>query len=186
MRHVFLPVFLAFSIFTASAAPAMNAQQGEYAAARTEPARQFQSLDVASIEVQKKLRRMYLLDKDGKVLTTYEISLGNQPVGPKEREGDGKTPEGKYHISFRNPKSDYYRSLRISYPNEEDLARAEKMGVSPGGDIYIHGKPNFKFWMFWKYNKTKDWTNGCIAVNDKDMKEMWELVAEGTPIEIKP
>lgn len=142
--------------------------------------------EIVQIEVQKKLRRMYLYDKDGKVIHTYHISLGRNPEGHKQQEGDSRTPEGNYEISGRNGLSGYYRSLKISYPNKDDIARAKEKGVSPGGNIFIHGKPNFKFWMFWKYNKVNDWTDGCIAVDDKDMMEMWDIVKPGTPILINP
>ena len=142
--------------------------------------------EIVQIEVQKKLRRMYLYDKDGNVVHSYHIALGKNPTGHKQQEGDNRTPEGNYTISGRNGLSGYYRSLKISYPNEEDIKRAKEKGVSPGGDIFIHGKPNFKFWMFWKYNKVNDWTNGCIAVDDKDMMEMWGIIKEGTPILINP
>ncbi len=181
MKHLFFAFLVLFALSTPAAA--MNAQQGEYSS-RAEKPRFTQ--EVASIEVLKKDRLMVLMDAGGKVITSYKISLGRFPEGPKEQEGDGRTPEGKYTIDMRNGNSHYYRSLRISYPSEEDLKAAKKKGVNPGGNIFIHGKPNMKFWMFWKYNKSKDWTDGCIAVDDRDMREMWEVIRQGTPITIVP
>lgn len=181
MKHLFFALFILFCI--ASPAVAMNAQQGEYSSAPYKP--RF-TQEVASIEVLKKDRLMVLFDAEGKVITSYKISLGRFPEGHKEQEGDGRTPEGKYTIDMRNGNSHYYRSLRISYPGPDDIKNAKKKGVNPGGNIFIHGKPNMKFWMFWKYNKSKDWTDGCIAVDDRDMRELWEVIHQGTPITINP
>lgn len=141
---------------------------------------------VAQIEVFKSARRMELHDKYGNVIRTYRIALGKNPQGHKQYEGDSRTPEGHYLISTRNPNSDYYLSLRISYPSPQDVASAKQRNQKPGGDIFIHGMPNGKGWMWWKYNTKRDWTNGCIAVTDKDIREMWELVADKTPITIYP
>jgi murein L,D-transpeptidase YafK len=127
---------------------------------------------------------MVLLAK-GKVLRTYRIALGGAPVGPKEQQGDRKTPEGKYVISGRNLHSQFHRSLRISYPNAADRARARRLGVSPGGDIFIHGLPN-GMGPIGAAHTARDWTDGCIAVTDEEIEEIWKLVANGTPIEIKP
>jgi murein L,D-transpeptidase YafK len=140
----------------------------------------------ARILVTKSDRNMYLFDKDGNLIKTYQISLGKSPVGTKRQEGDNKTPEGKYFIESRNQNSDYYLSLRISYPSPADAQRARRQGVSPGGDIFIHGMPNGKEWMHWKYSKKKDWTNGCIAVNNAEIQELWSLVPDKTPILILP
>lgn len=142
--------------------------------------------EVARVEVRKGERKMFLYDTAGNVLKSYPVSLGKNPVGHKLREGDGKTPEGRYTISGRNENSKYHLSLRISYPAKQDVRRAKNLGVDPGGDIYIHGKPNSKDWMFWKYSKGKDWTDGCIAVSDNEIRELWQLVQEGTPIDITP
>jgi murein L,D-transpeptidase YafK len=140
----------------------------------------------AEIRVYKSERRMDLLDAKGNPLRSYQVSLGKNPVGHKARAGDGRTPEGKYFIDARNDKSNFFLSLRLSYPSRSDRTRAKKDGVSPGGDIFIHGLPNGKSWMFWKYNKKRDWTNGCIAVDNDEIKEIWNLVADGTPIVIEP
>lgn len=144
------------------------------------------NLKAAKVVVYKGERRMDLLDKGGWPIRTYRISLGKTPVGDKVQEGDNKTPEGNYTIDARNINSEYYLSLRISYPNKADKWRAKKLGVKPGGDIFIHGMPNKKSWQTWKYNKNNDWTNGCIAVYDDEIEEIWHLVEDGTPILIKP
>ena len=129
-----------------------------------------------------KAKRKLLLLNSGKALKAYRVSLGGHPVGRKIREGDRKTPEGKYVLDWHNPQSDYYKSIHISYPNPEDVARARKLGVPPGGDLFIHGQPN-------DYQgpgrKAGDWTDGCIAVSNAEMDEIWRAVADGTPIEIK-
>ena len=141
----------------------------------------------AKIIVYKAERRMDLLDKNGWPLRSYQVSLGKDPIGDKRQEGDGKTPEGNYIIDGRNPKSKFHLSLRISYPNQSDLWRSRKMGIKdPGRDIFIHGLPNGKGWMRWKYNKKNDWTDGCIAVDNDEIEELWNLVDDGTPILIKP
>jgi murein L,D-transpeptidase YafK len=136
------------------------------------------------ILVLKSKRELQLL-RDGAVLKTYRIALGGTPVGRKERQGDHKTPEGTYTIVGRNPNSQYHRALRVSYPNAEDRARAAKHGVSPGGDIMIHGLPNGYGWVG-RGHLAKDWTDGCIAVTDQEIEEIWTLVADGTPVEIRP
>jgi len=141
---------------------------------------------VTRVVVRKKSREMFLLNAKGRIVRRYDISLGWDPVGDKRREGDGRTPEGHYRIDARNVHSKYYKSLHISYPDRRDRRSARRRGVNPGGDIFIHGKPNGKSWMWWRYGKGRDWTNGCIAVTDSDISEMWKLVPDGTPIDIKP
>ncbi len=136
------------------------------------------------IRVDKSDRRMDLL-RGGRVVRSYRVSLGSNPRGHKQAEGDSRTPEGRYRIDWRNPRSKFYKSLHISYPNAADKADARRRGVSPGGDIMIHGLPNGWAWAapflaFW------DWTDGCIAVSDGEMDEIWRLVKDGTPIEILP
>jgi len=132
--------------------------------------------------VLKSLRTMQLL-KDGEVLREYKISLGANPKGPKTRRGDNKTPEGEYIIEGRIANSAFHRALRISYPNIWDLFRAYERGVKPGGNITIHGLPNG---VTNKYRMKPDWTKGCIAVSNEEIEEIWELVPDGTPIEIRP
>jgi len=116
---------------------------------------------------------------------TYNVALGGEPVGPKTRQGDHKTPEGKYVLDHRNIHSQFYRSIHITYPNSRDVAQAKKMGVSPGGDVFIHGLPNRYGWVG-KGHRLKDWTDGCIAVTNEEMDEIWMAVPDGTPIEIEP
>lgn len=122
---------------------------------------------------------------DGKVIRSYRISLGGNPIGPKRQEGDQKTPEGNYVIDWRNPTSVAYRSMHISYPNAEDRAYAREKGISAGGNIMIHGQHNGIGWLWWVAQKF-DWTNGCIGVANHDMDEIIALVSPGTPIVIGP
>ena len=136
------------------------------------------------IVIEKKERRLMLLSK-GEVLKTYKIALGGNPIGPKERQGDNKTPEGTYVIDSRNNNSSYYRSLHISYPNEKDKKRSEELGVSPGGDIMIHGIKNGFSWVGDAHTAV-DWTKGCIAVTDEEIEEIGKLAPNGTIVEIKP
>jgi murein L,D-transpeptidase YafK len=133
----------------------------------------------ASQIVVNKARREMLLLRGESILRTYRIALGRDPVGHKQQEGDGRTPEGRYTIDRRNPQSKYHLSLRISYPNAGDRVRALEAGVEPGGDIMIHGLKD-------GLPVPGDWTQGCIAVTDQEMDEIWNLVAEGTPIVIHP
>ena len=137
-----------------------------------------------SIVVIKKAHTLTLMSQ-GNVLKTYGIALGGEPVGPKTKQGDHKTPEGKYVLDHRNIHSQFYRSIHISYPNTRDLAQAQKMGVSAGGDVFIHGLPNGYGWVG-KGHRLKDWTDGCIAVTNDEMDEIWKAVPDGTQIEIKP
>lgn len=136
------------------------------------------------VRVNKGERRLDLLSA-GVVVRSYEISLGNQPEGPKREIGDGRTPEGVYRIDWRKTDSDYYRALHISYPNAADRARAEARGVHPGGAIMIHGLPN-GLGFIGATHTLVDWTDGCIAVTDQEIDEIWEWVADGVTIEILP
>ncbi len=136
------------------------------------------------ILIEKKERRLSLLSK-GRVLKTYKTALGGNPDGPKERQGDNKTPEGTYVIDSRNRNSLYHRSLHISYPNEKDKKRAKELGLSPGGDIMIHGIKNGFSWAG-DYHTEVDWTKGCIAVTDEEIEEIDRLVPNGTIVEIRP
>jgi len=137
-----------------------------------------------SILIEKKDRRLTLLSK-GNVLKTYKIALGGNPHGPKERQGDHKTPEGTYVIDSKNKNSLYHLSLHISYPNEKDKKRAKQLGVSPGGDIMIHGIKNGLSWVGDLHTEI-DWTKGCIAVTDEEIEEIDRLVPTGTIVEIRP
>jgi murein L,D-transpeptidase YafK len=136
------------------------------------------------VRVDKSDRRMELLAK-GQVLRGFAIALGGNPLGHKQQQGDERTPEGRYVLDWRNANSCCMRSLHISYPNEADKAAASQLGVSPGGQIMIHGQVNGFGWWGWLI-QLFDWTNGCIAVNDTDMLEIWGMVDAGTPIEIDP
>lgn len=135
------------------------------------------------ILIEKKERLMTLFAK-GKVIKTYKIALGGNPNGPKERLGDNKTPEGTYVIDSRIKDSMYHLSLHISYPNERDRKRAKQLGVSPGGDIMIHGIKNELSWAG-ELHANVDWTKGCIAVTDQEIEEIDKLVPNGTIVEIK-
>jgi murein L,D-transpeptidase YafK len=134
--------------------------------------------EVTSIQVHKADRKMYLLHNET-VLKTYDVALGFAPVGHKQVEGDGRTPEGTYRISHKNPKSSFHLSLGISYPNNADRAYARSIGESPGGDIFIHGGPTQRIFQ-------KDWTAGCIAVTNRQMEVIYSMVNPGTPIHILP
>jgi len=136
------------------------------------------------ILIEKKERRLTLIAK-GQSLKTYKIALGGNPVGPKERQGDQKTPEGTYVINSRNKDSRYHLSLHISYPNEKDRKRAKELGVSPGGDIMIHGIKKGFSWAGNSHTEV-DWTQGCIAVTDEEIEEIEKLVPNGTIVEIRP
>lgn len=136
------------------------------------------------VVVVKSERQLYLL-RQGQVLKSYKIALGRQPKGTKIYEGDGRTPEGTYSVAAFNPASQFYRAIRVSYPNESDRARARALGVSAGGLIMIHGlAPERR--QFGADHYLYNWTSGCIAVTDREMDEIWERIELGTPIEIRP
>lgn len=141
----------------------------------------------ALIVVDKSDRIMHLLDQHGVVIRSYRnIALGGAPEGHKTHEGDERTPEGLYYISGRNPNSQYHLALKISYPNPDDTRRARAMGKNPGGQIMIHGYPNGTGFLGTIQRGGKDWTNGCIAVTNRQMDEIWRLVPDGIPIDIRP
>lgn len=137
-----------------------------------------------SILILKKDHVLELL-KGGKIIRTYKVALGTGGLAPKQREGDARTPEGRYVIDSRNEHSAYHRALHISYPSEDDRKRAAKLGVSPGGAVMIHGLPNGKGFIG-PAHRMYDWTLGCIAVTDEEIEEIWNLVPIGTPVEIRP
>jgi murein L,D-transpeptidase YafK len=136
------------------------------------------------ILIVKSERKLYLLQQD-RIIKTAQIALGLMPTGHKEREGDYRTPEGLYFLEARNPESDYFLSLKISYPNTNDREYAQRLGVDPGGQIMIHGQPNLP-----KFDERRyagwDWTDGCIAVSNSDMVDIWLMTREMIPIEILP
>jgi murein L,D-transpeptidase YafK len=137
-----------------------------------------------AVVVEKEARKLHLMI-DGRPFRTFDIALGIRPIGDKKREGDFRTPEGKYRLDVRNPDSEYFLSIRVSYPSARDVAEARKLGVAPGGAIMIHGQPNEPT-QSETYYKTQDWTNGCIAVSNSDMIDIWLMTGENTPIEILP
>jgi lipoprotein-anchoring transpeptidase ErfK/SrfK len=134
--------------------------------------------------VDKSERKLYLLRR-GRVIKEYPIKLGLNPYGHKEREGDFRTPEGKYELVARNPRSEFFLSIKISYPNREDAAVANEAGFPPGGLIMIHGQPNVPKRPAEHY-ATRDWTDGCIALSNADMVDVWMRTTVGIPIEIRP
>jgi murein L,D-transpeptidase YafK len=162
-KFIYMPLLL---LLIASAGAATTAQQADRV-------------------VVLKSRRILELKHGNTVLKTYGIALGSVPVGPKERQGDHKTPEGTYVIDSKNEHSHYHLALHVSYPSPGDRERARKMGVSPGGDIMIHGLPAGYSWLGAAHRRI-DWTDGCIAVTNKEIEEIWGLVKIGTVVEIKP
>jgi len=134
---------------------------------------------VTRVVVMKDARRMYLLHQD-QPLKVYDVALGFAPFGDKQVEGDGKTPEGRYVIDRRNPHSAFHLSLGISYPNAADIAEAKALGLPPGGDIFIHGRPHGV------RGKGPDWTAGCISVTNKQIEQVYSMVAIGTAVDIFP
>ena len=142
------------------------------------------SVDITKVLVRKSERRLYLMTDD-QVVKSYRISLGDNPEGHKLYEGDERTPEGDYTLDWRNAGSDFYKSIHISYPSEQDRELAKAWGLNPGGSIMIHGLPNEAADMAFAY-RGLDWTDGCIAVTNEEMDEIWQLVADGTPIRILP
>jgi len=142
------------------------------------------SLHADRVVVLKKERTLQLLSR-GKVIKSYKVALGGNPVGPKMRRGDHRTPEGVYVLDWRNAHSQFHKSLHISYPNEKDRAAARVDGVSPGGDVFVHGLPNAYGWIG-AAHRARDWTDGCIAMTNEEIDEIWNAVPDGTPIEIRP
>ncbi|CDZ95921.1 MULTISPECIES: L,D-transpeptidase family protein [Pseudomonadaceae] len=139
---------------------------------------------IDKVLVVKSERQLYLLSR-GVPLKSYRVSLGKQP-GPKQREGDQRTPEGLYWIDWRKTSDKFNLAMHISYPNARDLARARSEGISsPGSMIMLHGTPLDEEYPEWFFH-TLDWTEGCIALKNDDMREVWNLVKDGTLIEIRP
>ncbi len=137
-----------------------------------------------SVVIEKKARRLTLYHL-GHPLRRYRIALGGQPIGDKVSAGDRRTPEGLFSVEDRNENSYYHLALRLSYPDERHQTRADSLGVSPGGDIMIHGLPKGRTKMGARHRQF-DWTNGCIALTDEEIEELWSAVPIGTPVEIKP
>jgi murein L,D-transpeptidase YafK len=139
---------------------------------------------VDRIVIVKSTREMTLMS-GGKPFKTFKVALGTQPVGAKDRQGDHKTPEGSYVIDSKIENSQFHHALHISYPNAADRERARKLGVSPGGDVEIHGL-GAKFGWVGSMHRQVDWTDGCVAVTNEEIDEIYPLVAVGTPVDIRP
>jgi len=140
---------------------------------------------VADRVVVFKSERTLVLMKEDRPLKQYRVALGREPLGAKVQEGDGRTPEGLYLIDWRKPDSAFHKALHTSYPNAEDVARPREPGGGPGGLIMLHGLRN-GLGFLGRFHRRLDWTNGCIAVTDAEIDEIWRVVADGTPIEIRP
>jgi murein L,D-transpeptidase YafK len=146
------------------------------------PAGMLQPVD--RVLVHKSGRKMELF-REGELIASYRISLGLVPSGHKQREGDFRTPEGRYRLTRRNAQSEFFLAVQVSYPEAADVALARKNGWQPGGAIMVHGLPNHLKYSRDRYLST-DWTDGCIALSNEDMLDFWLLTGEGTPIEIRP
>lgn len=147
---------------------------------------EYDQLFADRVVVKKAERRLYLVKQD-KPFRTYKISLGFKPEGHKQRQGDGRTPEGRYYLDWRNPGSKYRKSLHVSYPNYRDMLHARRRGENPGGMIMVHGQPAGVHESALKQAISKgDWTEGCIAVSNLAIDEIWSYTRDGTPIEILP
>jgi len=144
-----------------------------------------ESLPVVDRVVVHKTERRLVLMHGGNIVRSYHVQLGLNPVGQKERSGDFRTPEGSYHLERRNARSDYFLSIKVSYPNEADLKRAHAHHWDTGGSIMIHGLPNYLKHEPEYYEK-HDWTDGCIALSNADMTEIWMLIPDDVPIDILP
>jgi murein L,D-transpeptidase YafK len=136
------------------------------------------------IVVEKSARKMSVL-ANGKPLKSYRVALGRSPVGPKQQEGDNKTPEGVYKVDGRNPQSNFHLAFHVSYPSDEDKRRAAEQRVPAGFDIMIHGIQNGRGWIG-AFHRLNDWTAGCIAVTDEEMEELWRITPDGTIVDIRP
>jgi len=147
--------------------------------------RSLEELPAADRVVVRKAKRKLLLMSGDTILRSYRIALGLNPVGHKERAGDFRTPEGTYRLTRRNSRSEYFLSIQVSYPSEHDLRRARRNRWDPGGSIMIHGFPNQLRYPP-SYYESRDWTDGCIAVSNADMVEIWLLTPDDVPIEILP
>jgi len=192
MMGLVLGVCLAFTAFAATSAQAEDLCKSQADIQRmsfmgNEEFKAFQKNDqkIDQILVSKKFRRIYLL-KGQKLVRTYPVAFGN-PNGPKRVQGDNKTPEGTYYISKKNPYSSYYMALEISWPNRQDVENARRLGRSPGGDVMIHGLPRNPFLhRKFAYQHPIDWTRGCVAVNDTQIREIYNVTDVKTPITICP
>ena len=138
-------------------------------------------VDLIRIDKSEHLMSVY---RAGRIVREFRVALGTGGPEPKVQQGDGRVPEGVYRITAHNPSSAFHLSLRIGYPTAEQVAAAARRGVNPGGDIMIHGLPNAKGWIGAKHTSV-DWTDGCIAVTDREIEWLYRAVADGTPVEIR-
>ncbi len=169
-----------------TAAPATVLAAGVLIAlASLAPVARAAEFEMADQVIVDKSQRKLLLMKGDRVLKSFDVALGLVPKGHKSREGDFRTPEGQYALDRRNANSDYFLSIRVSYPNEQDKRKAARQGVDPGGQIMIHGQPNFPRHSM-DYYRSQDWTDGCIAVSNADMVDIWAMTGANTPIRILP
>ena len=178
MLHVLLVSVLSANMIAATPTPALGARDAS--AVFTPPPMGL----VDSIVVEKKARKLILF-RDGKAMRTYLVALGASPKGDKLRAGDNKTPEGLFYIDARQPNSKYHLALHISYPDAAHRERSAAIGADPGGDIMIHGLPN-GLGSAGAAHRQNDWTNGCVALTDQEIEQIWSVVPIGTPVEIKP
>jgi murein L,D-transpeptidase YafK len=175
-----VPIPAAELLASVNAVTSYGAANGSY-----EPASLSAELPVADRVVVYKARRQMQLLRRGEVVRSYKVSLGLQPSGPKERSGDFRTPEGSYRLTRRNSRSDYFLSIQISYPNDEDMRSARRNRWQAGGSIMVHGLPNTPKHPLSSY-VSQDWTDGCIALSNSDMVEFWLLTQPNIPIDIRP
>lgn len=180
---MFVPLLLLSAIAVSDTVPAApTAARGTVTSAASPSSSR--ALLADSIVVDKSDRELTLFYHGAKV-KTYAVALGRNPFGAKQRRGDGKTPEGLYYIEGRNPQSKYHLALRVSYPTPQQRTLASRMGVSPGGDIMIHGLPD-AFASVGALHRQQDWTEGCVAVTNQEIEEIWRAVPNGAPILIRP
>ncbi|MEM1052339.1 MAG: L,D-transpeptidase family protein [Pseudomonadota bacterium] len=196
--HRFVALFLMLTL-AACTAPERGPSQGDLGARSYDPSATSTVRGPAARSVPRRSQSYYgpiadylIVDKSERILVAYEngkpirayrgLQFGDAPMGHKRFQGDERTPEGVYRIDWRNPESRFHLSLRISYPNADDMAFASQYGRSPGGDIFIHGQPN----QLRAGRMRGDWTDGCIALSNKEIEELWQIVPDGTPIEIRP
>ena len=139
----------------------------------------------ADLVVVHKATHSLELYRHGALLKSYSVSLGRHPEGTKRHQGDGRTPEGQYVLDYRKPNSSFYRALHISYPSPADLVAARTQGVDPGGLVMVHGMKNGWGWLG-RLHLAFDWTDGCVAVTDREMDEIWRAVPDGTKITLEP
>jgi murein L,D-transpeptidase YafK len=176
-----LAKFLWVTLFCALGA--LSTAQALDSATQIDPASA--ELPMADRVVVHKATRKLFLYRRGEVVREYTVRLGLRPEGAKEFEGDFRTPEGRYHLARRNPQSDYFLSIQVDYPNDRDVAKAKRLNALPGGAIMIHGLPNSPRKPLDYYHRV-DWTDGCIAVSNSDMVEIWLMTRPGLPIDILP